>query len=391
MKKFRKEKGITLVALIITIVILLILAAVAIAAIQNENILGHANNAATKYNQSVKNEQGLLSYFEGYLEYGGISQEDYEQIELVKRYMLGANKTGKNMLEILDVNEEGNPTGLFVNDETTDIDESTLYTFVNVGYNENRTKGFLYAKYNNRAYRIVLDLVTFMTEDVRLVYSPQGREGTPVAYDSNLDGTPEEWVIITDRNGKVEIVSKDVAKDKDGNALKLTLGSGDTSVTVTSDLDDDGTIADEEDIAIASYNNAITRINNYCDEVVTATNNSGVRSVGGTNNSAPAYHSTNYDEWSPVTIDVASGDIQYEEDLVKLSYFGIVATDENYWLASREVNVNDGGNVYFVVRSVSGGMVTYPILWGVYSDMAICYGVDHSCAVRPVVINPSGI
>jgi len=66
MKKFRKEKGITLVALIITIVILLILAAVAIAAIQNENILSHANNAALKYNQAVQNEQDILG---GYLDF----------------------------------------------------------------------------------------------------------------------------------------------------------------------------------------------------------------------------------------------------------------------------------------------------------------------------------
>ena len=65
MKKTKMEKGITLVALIITIVILLILAAVAIAAIQNENILSHANNAALKYNQAVQNEQDILG---GYLD-----------------------------------------------------------------------------------------------------------------------------------------------------------------------------------------------------------------------------------------------------------------------------------------------------------------------------------
>jgi len=66
MKKTKMEKGITLVALIITIVVLLILAAVAIAAIQNENILSHANNAAVKYNQAVQNEQDTLG---GYLNY----------------------------------------------------------------------------------------------------------------------------------------------------------------------------------------------------------------------------------------------------------------------------------------------------------------------------------
>jgi len=66
MKKTKMEKGITLIALIITIVVLLILAAVAIAAIQNENILSHANNAAVKYNQAVQNEQDTLG---GYLNF----------------------------------------------------------------------------------------------------------------------------------------------------------------------------------------------------------------------------------------------------------------------------------------------------------------------------------
>ena len=67
MKKSGTQKGITLVALIITIVILLILAAVAIDAIQNENILSHAKNAATKYNQAVQNEQERLDEYLNYL------------------------------------------------------------------------------------------------------------------------------------------------------------------------------------------------------------------------------------------------------------------------------------------------------------------------------------
>jgi len=67
MKKTKMEKGITLVALIITIVILLILAAVAISSITNDGILRYATNAAKDYNQAVANEQGILGYYENYL------------------------------------------------------------------------------------------------------------------------------------------------------------------------------------------------------------------------------------------------------------------------------------------------------------------------------------
>ena len=58
MKKCKKEKGITLVALIITIVVLLILAVVAIGAVQDSNIIGHAQNAADSYELGKGKEEG---------------------------------------------------------------------------------------------------------------------------------------------------------------------------------------------------------------------------------------------------------------------------------------------------------------------------------------------
>ena len=45
----RGQKGITLVALIITIVVLLIIAVVSIGVIDNSRIMNHAQNASTSY------------------------------------------------------------------------------------------------------------------------------------------------------------------------------------------------------------------------------------------------------------------------------------------------------------------------------------------------------
>lgn len=64
-KKLNTNKGITLVALVITIIVLLILAGVAInMAINSNGLFGKANEAAEKWNTSVTNEketlQGLL-------------------------------------------------------------------------------------------------------------------------------------------------------------------------------------------------------------------------------------------------------------------------------------------------------------------------------------------
>ena len=65
--KTRQEKGITLIALIITIVVLLILAVVTIGAIKNDGIITYADNSATKYKDAQTKEEGILGYYEEYL------------------------------------------------------------------------------------------------------------------------------------------------------------------------------------------------------------------------------------------------------------------------------------------------------------------------------------
>ena len=53
----RGEKGITLVALIITIIILVILAAVSIATVYNMGIVNHAINGTERYASEAKREE----------------------------------------------------------------------------------------------------------------------------------------------------------------------------------------------------------------------------------------------------------------------------------------------------------------------------------------------
>lgn len=64
----REQKGITLVALIITIVVLLILAVVSIGAVRNSGIINHSENAASTWkteqateNQTIKDSEDLLN------------------------------------------------------------------------------------------------------------------------------------------------------------------------------------------------------------------------------------------------------------------------------------------------------------------------------------------
>ena len=55
----RKENGITLVALIITIVVMLILVAVSINILVNSNLIGHAEKTGDAYAGAIKNEENL--------------------------------------------------------------------------------------------------------------------------------------------------------------------------------------------------------------------------------------------------------------------------------------------------------------------------------------------
>ena len=80
LEKMKNKNGITLIALIITIIVLLILAGVALATLTGEgSIIENAENAVGQYNNSVIKEQQLLNeiekYFQNYLE-GGNPPED---------------------------------------------------------------------------------------------------------------------------------------------------------------------------------------------------------------------------------------------------------------------------------------------------------------------------
>jgi len=87
----KNNKGITLVALIITIVILLILAGVAVASIKNNGILYYAQNSATSYNEAQKNEAGIIGGYEEYLNNMGKIEES-EKVECSHTY---DSNTGK--------------------------------------------------------------------------------------------------------------------------------------------------------------------------------------------------------------------------------------------------------------------------------------------------------
>lgn len=74
--KTKKEKGITLIALIITIVVLLILALVSIGTIKDSGIIKHAQDASNDYTVAQEKEKIELALTEAYLAGNGTISED---------------------------------------------------------------------------------------------------------------------------------------------------------------------------------------------------------------------------------------------------------------------------------------------------------------------------
>ena len=57
----KEEKGITLIALIITIIVMLILVAVSVAVVINSNLIGAAEKAANEYKNADNNLKNLAT------------------------------------------------------------------------------------------------------------------------------------------------------------------------------------------------------------------------------------------------------------------------------------------------------------------------------------------
>lgn len=401
-----QQKGITLIALIITIIVMLILVGVTINVALNGGIFGKAKDAAKltqieadreelllavvvaigtdgkvdfdyldknlpnnkwtgsngtytspKNNTFVVDANGKITYKEN----GGESNPNTPTGDIpddLERYVLGANKTGRPLTDIMNMGSMS-----FIDDSTTEEVDETQTLGVGVlqrAVNENGTKGFLYAKYDEKAYKIVWDAATNNTEKLELIYTPKGNEGRTTA---------EGWTILYDNGATVEAVSPTVMGE-------LRLGYS------------EGTTDSEQQLteAIESYNGAIGTINTYCKELEGLPSNSGVRSVGASSDTGGYYNGipTDWPGASTYNGKGKAGDTNYEQDLVRMSYWGVNNVGEYYWMASR-CAVSAVGMALMNVRSVNtGGSVVTSVLWQVHASGAGS-GRGYGLAVRPVI------
>lgn len=254
----------------------------------------------------------------------------------------------------------------FLDDPLTEnVDETqTLGTeYLALSMDGQMTKYFIYAKYNNKAYKITIDSNTYKSESLELIYEPKGKEGQK---------TPEGWTILYDNGATAEAVSPKAMG-------KLTLGHAETTTDSASQLTE----------AIESYNNAIEIINQYCKSLKELPNNSGVRSVGAENEKTEnTYSSEKLSKWNSQYNGVGlNGDMNYEQDFVRMAYWGVNNVGTIYWMASRIVlEGSDMVGFFMLYVSEENGNPGYDNghIWNVKSS-GVATGGNNSRAVRPII------
>ena len=333
-EKLEKQKGITLIALIISIIVMLILAAVSINIIINQGIITKSKTASDKYNQKAEEEQENLTSWEQLIEqYGGTDTAVPQEL---KAYLLGKdvntvmnaeNMTFKDNPDTIENESETivfkdiMPTGSAFNNSYAIIQYKDLEYKIRVSYIKNED-----------IYKI--DLIVLLNRELK------GNEGKTVRYNG------KEYTILYDNGDTVEMLSNNVMGS-------YKIGYDDPNATGNNNFEK----------TVNSYNNAIERLNKYCASLYEGDSNIiSVRSVGSdptnlNNENKTLYTSERISKseyncnGEKVRIDklLKNADNNWESDLNKMAQLGIMqansedntVSNATYWFASRGIEEDD--------------------------------------------------
>lgn len=423
-EKLKNNKGITLVALVITIIVLLILAMVSIKIVIDGGLIKKAKDATDTHTIGAEKEAIAIGYSEYQIDLANnkpasLTVKDATTEQTSEGWKVTFSETTGN---VYTINNKGKITGPTKEEKTEDDIAMEKYalgdnlqgqvmgnlisdkdnmifkqlngkdvTFLNfapyVTGGETMDVAY-YLKYNNKVYRVQTgfnnhDLLASTTKRVTKVYDiPENVETIKYSYDGTKENEKDWIVLYKDETAKIaEILSPEAIG-------KLKLGEEDTEAQGSNDWEK----------AVYSYNYAIERLNNYASSLVTNPNKISVRSVG-SNPSNPNYRNTTkytsetIKNWNcslgngtKVTVNGIAevGENNCEQDLVRMSALGVASTENEYWLASRYVvAVSDEINFFVGTVDPDGRFNGYYLFYAHSSGYAV--PSVYEFAVRPVV------
>ncbi len=348
----KNSKGISLIALVITIIVLLILAGVTIATLTGDNgILTQAGNAKEQTEKADIIERAKTEIVGVQSENNGeLPKEDLDRI--LKSY----DKDGT-----IRIDDEGNR--YIVTSKNYKILASDIWS---------------------KETPVIVAKKVLKTDST----ATEAKDKSPYVLYNNILCR----VLYNDDTHGIQIISAD-------NVGNVTLGNGDTLVG-NADFEYDGsvTINDNFKLAATSYNKAVTTLNNKAKTYKNSTaldarclGSDPVPTNGVFAEDVAGYWSRSYEYlkkygWND---KFKTSDTKYKEDVAKLNSLGLnISTDS--WLASRYVS-SYSSYTCFDVRSVSSS--------GDTNDEYLCYvdpdgnvsSYSPSNAFRPVFLLPSGV
>ena len=401
----KKQNGITLIALIITIIVMLILVGVTITVALNGGLFNTAKSAATNTIIEAEREQLLSAVATAYdtetgtinksklesnlgtgwnvvgneggpytvtspkgnkftvaadgaIDYIGKEEKDEDidpsTLSDLEKYILGADGKGRFLGEIMDL-DSSSTTYLTFKKDFKDANSKTHEDIKLANWEEGKTN--MQIRYGRDIYQFKWNLDDGITvpKSLTKISTPEGNLGKYVTYQG------KSWIVLYDDADKVELISAEALG-------KVTLGYEDTGAKTNVTVTDEDSLTTEDKFKRGawSYNNVITTLTDACKAETGISAN--IRNVGG-----PAEETTTAnvtfegvksgeDGFKPSSdLDketlaklktniesVKQGDENYLADYNQMKALGILATDipKDYWLASRLVDVNSNG-VYF--------------------------------------------
>ena len=351
-KIIKKQKGITLIALVITIIVLLILAGVSIAMLTGNNgILTQANNSKIKQSHGAVKEAISLAYNEWQIEINTGSTTKLASTETViingeeEKSNAGTGETFLQFIESKGYIKEGTTDVLNVekltgskqalgNGETTDV------------YKIKEQDGNYILSYydtNNKEEQLWSVPVSTGSSEGNISYNDELKTLKPgdyVIYDTGLPETGEVVCrVLYDANSEygLQIITDDCIKEN-GEYVEVTFGTSSDEDAGTDEYDAPGYSSKSRD----AYNNAIKTLNDAMIKYINIEYSLDARCVG----SNPKDKNSETTEHAIRDEDVGSGkaeDNNYETDYNVLTSLEILNIQKSYWLASRYV---DYGRVY---------------------------------------------
>ncbi len=387
------KSGITLIALILTIIILLLLAMVSISYIMRENIIKHAETAVNQYQIEAEKEAIELAYEEYVMD--GLNDKNANlnmegQATVTDHQDEDGNNNGWNVKfessgNEYTVDKYGNITGPTTGGSSTG-GSSTGGSSTGGSTGGGSTGGGSEPQKSN-------------LPDIN------GKQvGDEILWDGDGNGETESWIVLSTTDTETEIISKD-------SMGSLTLGAGvpvyeetyaedsyvnwedKTNVINEADLDKNGSL-DEIEKAIYSYNHAIETINNYCKDLIKSADRENVRSIG--RSSETDEYTENYlDKFKDKYNNLKVGNINYKnssdiDDWKKMNAVGLInsnySDDVGYWIAERwEIYTHSTQMMLGIPYVIIGSEITetQDLIKFTYDGTYETH--SKTCGVRPIV------